>query len=869
LIALQLLNGIIGFIEEKSAGDAIAALKSQLAPMCHACRDGEWKSMPAKELVPGDLIELKLGDVIPADCILLDGKPLTVDQAALTGESLPVTIEPWGHVKMGSAVKKGEIHAVVGATGPNTFFGKAAGLISSVESHGHLNTVILNVTMGILLASALFVSMVFIMLMSIPQPPNDFPSPSLGVTYQPVFLSTLSFIVVLIVSAIPIATQVVCTSTLGVGSHFLAKKKVIVARLTAIEELAGMTVLCSDKTGTLTLNKLSMREPTILHEGTTEDDITFYGALASKRQEGNQDAIDFCITQALSDARKQVIDQYKEVDFMPFNPTDKRTQATIQGPDGKEFHVSKGAPQVMLKLCNANAEVSQKVTTSVQEFADRGFRALGVAYKGPDADWVYVGMISLFDPPRADTKDTIAAAIDNGIEVKMVTGDQAAIARETCRELGMGSNILNTEVLNDPSIPKDVVDRIILEAHGFAEVLPEHKFQIVDRIRASGHVTGMTGDGVNDAPALKRADIGIAVDGATDAARAAADIVLTTPGLSVIIEAIFQSRMIFQRMRNYMIYRIAASLQILLFFFWATAVIRPDSPQAYNGIYTCPGYPATYCAHAPAFLLPVLALVIITVLNDGCMITISSDRVTPEKKPQKWDMGEIWYIASVLGIVTMIASCILLAYSLQANYLNPGTPLGILMGSNGRNFLLFDEVTSVIYLQISINDFLTIFSARTRCWFWERPVGIPLLIAGIFALALSTIFTLWNFLWGGNLSMASLVNSNGAVITVWVYAILWWLLQDILKNIAYVIYDNFFKSAEQIGIENYAKHHSLEYTQPDETGRVKSTRYLPSGSDLHAILDSAKIEHQRVSAKRIASMRQKTSKTSSNVNAVV
>jgi H+-transporting ATPase len=871
LMFLQFLNATVGFIEEKNSGDAIAALKQQLAPQSHVCRDGIWKNIPARELVPGDLIELKIGDIIPADAILLDGHAVEVDQAALTGESLPVTIDPWGHVKMGSALKRGEIKAVVTATGLNTFFGKAAGMIASVVSQGHLATVLLSITVVLLVLSFVLCSIILIVLMSTPQPQSF-------ISNSPLFVNSISVVIVILVASIPIAIEVVCTSTLAVGSHKMAEHKVIVARLSAIEELAGMTILCSDKTGTLTLNKLSLRDPILYKAGITSEDMIFYSALASKRLQGNQDAIDFCITSAVDETRKKTMDSFKELFFMPFNPTDKRTEARIEGPDGKIFLVSKGAPQVILRMCANKAEIESKVKQSVQELADRGFRALGVGMKSvaddPACPWEYLGVLSLYDPPRHDTKSTIAAAIDNGIEVKMVTGDHGLIAKETCRELGMGTNILNTEVLNDPAIPKEVLDRIILEAHGFAEVLPEHKFQIVDRIRLSGHVTGMTGDGVNDAPALKRADIGIAVHGATDAARAAADIVLTTPGLSVIIEAIFQSRMIFQRMRNYIIYRIACTIQLLCFFFFASIAISPDTPQTYNKIYTPNNYAyyvngqltvsnfAVYpnwcvnvddCDHTPQFTLPVISLVIITILNDGCMITISQDKVIPEKRPQKWFMREMWVIALVLGGVALLSSLLMLAYCLQANYLNPGNFWGIIWGSSGRNYLRFDEIRSIIYLKISISDFLTLFSARTRSWFWERGLGWPLAVAACIALAASTLLALF---WGdfvaseGDVTMAALRYSNGAVIGTWVYCLLWWMAQDICKVFAYYILDTYFKSEEEKKIENYAKRHSLEYTDPNAPARKRSHEYLPSGTDLNAILNNAKDETARMKKKQ-------------------
>ena len=397
---------VVGYIEERNAGDAIAALKQQLAPQCHVCRNGKWNNMPARELVPGDLIELKLGDVVPADAMLLLGQQsMEVDQAALTGESLPVTIEPGEKLKMGSAIKRGEAKGVVVATGPNTFFGKAAGMIAGVVHQGRFQLILFRITLGLLALCLSMCAVIFIKLLVTPDTAAE------AAATGSKLMRSVSVVVVILVASIPIAIEVVCTSTLAVGSRRLAQKKVIVARLSAIEELAGMTILCSDKTGTLTLNKLSLRDPIIMGKMDVKS-IVFYAALASKREVGNQDAIDFCITQAVPVEDRPRLHSFKEVNFVPFNPTDKRTEATIRGPDGAVFRVTKGAPQVracngritfhlcvsttcplctprhqfcdatlqvILRLCHNKAELKSRVETAVQELADRGFRALGVA----------------------------------------------------------------------------------------------------------------------------------------------------------------------------------------------------------------------------------------------------------------------------------------------------------------------------------------------------------------------------------------------------------------------------------------------------------------------------------------------------------
>ena len=793
LMMLQFANATVGYIEERNAGDAIAALKAQLAPQCHVCRNGEWKSIHARELVPGDLIEIKLGDVVPADATLLPGMQMQVDQSALTGESLPVNIHPGDKLKMGSAIKRGESKAVVVATGQNTFFGKAAGLIAGVESHGRFQKILFNITLILLVLCLVIAAIIFVKL-------------QFFTAGTPTVMKNLSIVIVILVASIPIAIEVVCTSTLAVGSRRLAQKKVIISRLSAIEELAGMTILCSDKTGTLTLNELALKDPVCMGDMSPKE-IIFYAALASKREMGNQDAIDYCITMAIPKEDRPRLAGFKEVDFMPFNPTDKRTEATIRAPDNAIFKVTKGAPQYILRMAHNKDALKERVDTAVQELADRGFRSLGIAISytgvGEPEHWDFQGVISLFDPPRPDTKRTIELAGENGIEVKMVTGDHLLIAKETCRELGMGTNILNTEVLNDTSHSVEQLDEIIMNSHGFAEVMPEHKFQIVERIRHQGHVTGMTGDGVNDAPALKRADIGIAVFPATDAAKAAADIVLTEPGLSVIIDAIFRSRKIFQRMRNYCIYRISCTLQLLFFFFFAIMAVDPTAANFWNGSFvvdrgssTCAGGMANEdCANDYSFTLPVISLVIITILNDGTMITIAHDKVIPEKRPQKWAMFEVSIISIVLGAVACLSSMIMLVLILHSNINHRGDWVGNTMGSGGRNYVRWQEARTMMYLKISISDFLTLFSARTRVWFWERRPGYALGVACLVATATSTLLSLFwdDAVTADDAYMKGLRGSQYACVATWIYCILWFLVQDVAKVFTFRVLEYVFR----------------------------------------------------------------------------
>ena len=790
LIALLLLNASIGFTEEVKAGNAVEALKSKLAATTNVLRDGQWHELPAAMLVPGDLIGIKLGDAIPADCIMLQGNPVEVDQSGLTGESLPVEIKEGGYMMLGSMLKTGQVKAVVVATGIHTSYGEAAALIASVNETGHLRHVINSIVVGMLSLCVVICACIFARIMALPS--NDlamFVTNSSGNKLNE-GLQALSIVIVILVASIPIAIEVVSTSTLAVGARTMSQKQVIVARLNAIEELAGMTVLCSDKTGTLTLNQLSLDRGLVMcipstpafcapvsgatagrllpaSGDVTSPDVCLAAALASCR-EGKPDAIDLCIVENLDEEGNLAQKQWTQEHAIPFDPVSKRTIVTVVHSGGARVRVCKGAPQTVLALCNGNKDsCSAKVTDCVKDLAGRGYRALGVAVcvnPAPglssansvvgDEVWNYMGVVPLFDPPRKDTRSTIEAAVANGIEVKMITGDQTAIAKETCKQLGMGTNILEAHVL-DTTDPAQLasVDAIIMEAHGFAEVLPRHKFQIVERIRQMGHVTGMTGDGVNDAPALKRADIGIAVHGATDAARAAADIVLTEPGLSVIILAILESRKIFQRMRSYMIYRITCTVQILAFFFFIITCAELSTAYFYNGQYGAPSgssptdfavFKEVYTgplAHPMVFSLPVLALVFLTVINDGACIAVSTDTIAVSHTPQNWAVGEMWIVSSVMGLLLAFSSLILCVALMHANAEHVGSNIQFanLFGGGERGYILYTEAASTLFLQIAVSNMLTLVAARERGWWWNSFVSWQLGLSMFFAFLISTL----------------------------------------------------------------------------------------------------------------------------------
>jgi H+-transporting ATPase len=542
LLFIQFANTTLGWYETVQASDAVAALKASLKPLATCKRNGVWSNMDAGALVPGDLVLLGAGAAVPADCIVNEGR-IEVDQAALTGESLPVTMRKGDTPKMGSTVTRGEVEATVEFTGKDTFFGKTATLLGQAgDSLGNLQRILLTIMFVLVALSMTLCSIALVYL----------------VMRGEEFKHALSFTVVLLVASIPIAIEIVTTTTLALGSRQLSKYGAIVSRLQAIEEMAGMNMLCSDKTGTLTLNKMMIQDycPIFCDLAKSMEEVVRYAALAAKWKEPPKDALD---TMVLGAVDLPSLDVYTLLDHTPFDPTIKRTEGFIRGPDGVEFKVTKGAPQVIAKLCDDEL-TSDRIEAEVHVLGTRGIRSLAVARTDPSdpSKWVMLGILTFLDPPRPDTKDTIEKALENGVDVKMITGDQVLIAKEMSRILGLGLNISSAEGLPtmdaDGKIPKDLgknYGKMILEADGFAQVYPEHKYLIVEALRQQGFAVGMTGDGVNDAPALKRADVGIAVAGATDAARAAADIVLTDPGLSVVIHAIIVARCIFKRVQNF------------------------------------------------------------------------------------------------------------------------------------------------------------------------------------------------------------------------------------------------------------------------------------------------------------------------------
>ncbi|MEJ2613419.1 MAG: plasma-membrane proton-efflux P-type ATPase [Ignavibacteriaceae bacterium] len=720
IFALLLLNAVVGFWQEHKADNAIELLKQKLALEARVLRDGNWLKIAAKELVPGDIVKIRLGDSLPADVKLMQGEYLMVDESALTGESLPVEKHESDIGYAGSIARQGEMIAVVVATAMNTFFGKTAKLVEEAKTQSHFQKAIIKIGDYLIILAVILVAIIFVV----------------ALYRHESFLATLQFALVLTVAAIPVALPAVMSVTLAVGAIALAKKEAIVSKLVSIEEMSGMDVLCSDKTGTITKNEISVAE-TVTFNNYSEKDVMLFGTLASKEED--KDPIDNAIITRGRDINiaGENIKSYKTEDFKPFDPVSKRTEASITDAQGHQFKVAKGAPQIIMALNKDNNSLEDTIKDHVNQFARKGYRALGIASTNGNGQWQFAGLIALHDPPREDSAETIKTAEEMGVNVKMVTGDHTAIAKEIASQVNLGTNIIEASSFLNDSDRK--ARKIVEEADGFAQVFPEHKYHIVELLQEKNHIVGMTGDGVNDAPALKKADAGIAVAGATDAAKSAAAIVLTKPGLNVIIDAIKQSRMIFQRMTNYAIYRIAETIRVL--FFVTLSIIIFDF------------YPVT-----------ALMIVLLALLNDGPIMSIAYDNVKYANKPEHWNMRTILSIATMLGTFGVIESFFVLYVGLEFFHMN------------------HIVIQSFIYLKLSVAGTLTVFVARTKSNFWTVKPAKLLFFAILTTQTIATIITVYGILLPAM--------GWGPAIFVWAEALIVFVIIDFVKVKAYKILDH-------------------------------------------------------------------------------
>ncbi len=773
IVVLLLINVLVGYIQESKALNAIKLLKQKLARKALVLRDGEWRTIDARLLVPGDIIKITIGSIIPADVKIIEGDFALVDESALTGESLPVNKKVGDVAYSNSIVKQGELKCIVTGTGSNTFFGKTVGLVAKAEraSKSHFEKVVIRVGNYLILMS--FV-MIFLILL-------------FGIERHEHYLELIKFSLVLAIAAIPIALPAVLTVTMAIGAVDLAKKHVIVTRLATIEELARMNVLCTDKTGTVTRNEMAIKDIFTFGKNTKED-VILYAAMASKKE--NEDPIEKPIFELLKKQDK-TLKGVKELKFKPFDPVSKRTEATVMYKKRK-IVLTKGAPQIILSLCGKNNDYEQEVNKKVDEFAEKGFRTLAVAFRDfNDIDFKPIGLIAMYDPPREDSAHAIKELKNLGVDVKMVTGDHEAVARYIAGILKIGDKTIDRWELNNQSVKEYVVlSKIISEAlykklykkatasqiqkftddivskveeeldqelpagsikkHEseiikvientdiFAEVFPEDKYFIVEHLQKAKYAVGMTGDGVNDAPALRKADVGIAVAGSTDAAKAAAALVLVKPGLSLILHAINVARKTFERMNSYTIFRIAETLRII--FFMGLSIL----------IYHM--YPLT------AVMIIVLAL-----LNDIPILSIAYDNTVVDKKPINWDLKESFIMATFLGVAGVVSSFTLL-------------------------FILFDlslpiaMIQSLFFAKMVIAGHGTIYNTRTKEWFWKKPYPSWLLFGATFSTRIiGTIVAVYGF---------GIMEPIGWKLAslMWAYALAWFVFNDAVKKLVLKFY---------------------------------------------------------------------------------
>ena len=737
---LLIYNAAVGFWQDYKASDALAALKKGLAPKARVRRDGAWLSIDAAELVPGDVVNVAAGQIVPADLLLIDGEYLSLDQAALTGESLAVSKKVGDVAYSGAIAKQGDMTGVVTATGNSTFFGRTAKLVASAGSASHSQKAVLQIgDFLILVAIALAFVLVGVEVYRRVVVAGSWDWAAIG--------SIAQFVLILLVASIPVALPAVMSVTMAIGAYALSRQKAILSRLSAIEELAGVDVLCSDKTGTLTLNRLTV-DSIIPFGAAKSDDVTMGAALAT--QASSEDPIDHAVLQALKD--RSALEKFKQTKFVPFDPVNKRTVATVVDGSGHTEQFAKGAPQVIAALAKLDPATLARYQATVNELASHGYRALGVAKsddaKPGGASWQLLGLISLSDPPRPDAKETIAETERLGLNVKMVTGDDVAIGDQIAKQLGMGDHLLvASDVFKDgetpATLPSDVVTAVE-RADGFGRVFPQHKYEIVKALQQRGHIVAMTGDGVNDAPALRQADCGIAVSGATDAARSAAALILTAPGLSTIVNAIVGARQIFQRIQSYVYYRVAMTLDIMLLVV-ASIVFLGFQP------------------------LTAAMIVVLALLDDIPIMTIAYDKVSAAPKPERWNMHRVLVFSCLMGLLSLAQSFGLLLIGLE--WISDPDRLAAIP-------LDRDSLQTMVFLQLAVGGHLLLFVVRTQNSVFKPPYpSAPLFLAIVGTqIAAARIC-------GFGILVPKLPWS--AIGAVWVYSLIWMVVLDIAKLIYY------------------------------------------------------------------------------------
>ena len=676
---LLIFNAILGFTEEQRASKAVESLKERLHVNARVTREGSWKTIPARELVPGDIVRNRSGDFVPADIKVAAGN-LEVDQSALTGESMEVEKKTDDLLYSGSIVKKGESTGIVVSTGTETYFGRTAQLVQLARPKLHMEDVVSNVVKWLLIiVTALVAVLVAFSLLE-------------GSNLRDV----LPIILVLLLSAIPVALPAMFTVSMALGSMELARKGVLVTRLSASEDAATMNVLCADKTGTITLNRLSIAK-LIPSNNFTEQQVLLYGALAS--QEANQDPIDLSfITMA---KRENLTDNsFTQKSFTPFDSKTRRTEAIVQ-KDNHEFKVMKGAVTVIAQACGLDEKAVAQLETRMKEFAAKGYRTLAVAKTNEQKQAELVGLAALHDPPRPDSKQLIKELEDLGVSVKILTGDALPIAKEIATSVGLGNNILSASDLKE-CLKQDVMEatEAAIRSDGFAEIYPEDKYAIVKNLQATKNVVGMTGDGVNDAPALRQAEVGIAVNNATDVAKGAASVVLTTEGLTSIVNLVKNGRVIYERITAWILSKIIRTSQIASFVVLSFLLT------------------ANYVVSA-------FAIILYFFMTDFVKIALSTDCLEWSRKPNTWNIKGLVRVSTILSMLVIGESFALLYVAMNIFHLT-----------------VADQTLYTFTFEILFySAMFLIFNVREREHFWNSKPSRTLLVAIALSMIASTILT--------------------------------------------------------------------------------------------------------------------------------
>ncbi len=733
VMGLLIYNAAVGFWQDAKAANALAALRKGLALKASALRDGKWTAIDATELVVGDVTDVTAGEIVPADLLLIGGAYLSIDQAALTGESLPVGKAVGDVAYSGSIAKQGDMQGVVTAIGNNTFFGRTAKLVASAGAKSHSQKAVVEIgDFLILLAAALAVVLVGVQVYRQMVVPGHWSWDVAGQITQ--------FILVLLVASVPVALPAVMSVTMALGALALSKQKAIVSRLSAIDELAGVDVLCSDKTGTLTQNKLTLSTP-IPFGNTKADEVVVGAALATKAN--SEDSIDIAVLKAVADPK--ALDRFRQTNLVPFDPVNKRTMTTVVDANGKSWQYAKGAPQAISALCKLDSTTERSYSVKVDDLAKHGYRALGVATSADDGkSWTLLGLLPLLDPPRPDAKATIAQTESLGLSVKMVTGDDVAIGSEIAEQLGLGAHLLVAGDVfpkeTDPDhIPEDAA-RAVERADGFGRVFPQHKYEIVKSLQQLGHIVAMTGDGVNDAPALKQADWGIAVSGATDAARSAAALVLTAPGLSTIVNAIVEARKIFERINSYVFYRIAMTIAIMLVVVLSSVIFNIQP-------------------------LTAIMIVALALLDDIPIMTIAYDNVRTAPAPVRWDMHRTLIFAWLMGLMATAQSFGIVFLGME--WMNDPAMIAKIP-------LDHSHLQTMLFLQLAAGGHMLLFVVRSRGLIFSPPLpSAPLFLAIVATQIVAVLMCAF-----GVLVPALPWTLIGIV---WAYVIVWTILTDLVK----------------------------------------------------------------------------------------